>query len=155
MGRIVYICKGCGVATNDPAKQMATYAKAGNISCCPERNMLPAYATDGLEPPDKTTLDEVWNLAIAEAARRAEIALVGYDQGDDGFGVEDQIRRLKKPDPRSPIGRDEIMALFFRHGCKPIGMGIDNLGITPEQLYAFAMDLIVRTELRTLSAGKK
>lgn len=155
MSKLVFICKGCGVTTNDPDKQMDLYRRAGCVSCCPERDMRPAYATDGDGTPDKVTLNEVWSLAIAEAADRAAYILGADDiDADSGYHVAEEIRRLRKPYPRQPIGRDEIMALFFKHGGKPLGRTIDNLGVTPEQLFAFATDLIVRTELRTLAAGR-
>ncbi|MBB76610.1 MAG: hypothetical protein CMJ75_19055 [Planctomycetaceae bacterium] len=37
----IYECAGCGTVTRDAAAQMALYKRAGAISCCPERNMVP------------------------------------------------------------------------------------------------------------------
>ncbi len=39
--RTIYECTGCGTVTRDRAAQMALYKRAGALSCCPERNMVP------------------------------------------------------------------------------------------------------------------
>lgn len=46
--RTIYECAGCGTVTRDCAAQMALYKRAGALSCCPERNMVPVHQGEPL-----------------------------------------------------------------------------------------------------------
>jgi len=75
-------CTGCGTVTRDRAAQMALYKRAGALSCCPERNMVPVQpAARALVMPDPKPVPVYqvaplaaesaigWNNALREVAR--------------------------------------------------------------------------------------
>lgn len=51
--RTIYECTGCGTVTRDRAAQMALYKRAGALSCCPERNMVPVKLAEPAPAQDE------------------------------------------------------------------------------------------------------
>lgn len=51
--RTIYECTGCGTVTRDRAAQMALYKRAGALSCCPERNMVPVKPVEPAPAQDE------------------------------------------------------------------------------------------------------
>ncbi|CAA0128978.1 Uncharacterised protein [Starkeya nomas] len=41
LGEAIFECTGCGSVTTDPQRDADLYRRAGHISCCPERHMVP------------------------------------------------------------------------------------------------------------------
>ena len=63
-----YTCTGCGHLCGDPDKDMKTLQRAGSISCCPERKMVPLSQAI---THDRTALDRMLREAILEGMRIA------------------------------------------------------------------------------------
>lgn len=51
--RTIYECTGCGTVTRDRTAQMALYKRAGALSCCPERNMVPVKLAEPAPAQDE------------------------------------------------------------------------------------------------------
>ncbi len=80
--RTIYECTGCGTVTRDRVAQMVLYKRAGALSCCPERNMVPVQSAErALVMPDPKPVPVYqvaplaaesaigWNNALREVAR--------------------------------------------------------------------------------------
>lgn len=60
--RTIYECTGCGTVTRDRAAQMALYKRAGALSCCPERNLVPVQQGELLNVTHRPLIRNAINL---------------------------------------------------------------------------------------------
>ncbi len=60
--RTIYECTGCGTVTRDRAAQMALYKRAGALSCCPERNLVPVRQGELLNVTHRPLIRNAINL---------------------------------------------------------------------------------------------
>lgn len=90
----IFECTGCGRVTRNPDADLALLRKAGGISCCPERHMVPLAATQA-RPVDATTDAE--QLA-AEVKRLADSIDRNFTEGawlTPGFDVHSTLKLLR------------------------------------------------------------
>jgi len=60
--RTIYECTGCGTVTRDRAAQMTLYKRAGALSCCPERNLVPVQQGELLNVTHRPLIRNAINL---------------------------------------------------------------------------------------------
>lgn len=96
-----YTCTGCGHLCGNPDKDIDMIQRAGGISCCPERKMVPlSQAIRALATPDQTAaLDRVRAEAKAEGMREAADLLRGQ-------GYNTAVREILAAIPKSEQNHD-------------------------------------------------